>query len=137
MNTLVGEFFRHDTMEDYVLTDRDYHPLDRLCMKSADPDFKTALLTERPEALRAWCRKNPRKMHRALDWLHDVPANQRFTDLIDREIGRTGRIQGYWVSVILTLLGIAASVAISRCALPPTSVSSSDPPTRTAAYTPR
>ncbi len=100
-------------MDDYLYADWDYHPMDEFCVKSADPDFKTALLTGRPGAVRAWCRKNPRKLHRSFDWLTDSPKNAKTKALIEREIGRQGRLQAAFIAVGLFVIGVLGKWAYS------------------------
>lgn len=105
--------------DDYLYADRDFHPLDELCAKVADPDFKTALLTGRQIAVREWCRKNPRKLHRSFDWLTDSPRNTKTKALIEREIGRRGRLQAAFIAVILSAVSLAATLTVRHCSQAP------------------
>jgi hypothetical protein len=102
-------------MDDYLLFDRDFSVLDEVCVNSADPEFKTALMTGEPEALRAWCRRNPRKLHRSFDWLTDSPKNKKTKELIEREIGRRGRLQAAFIAVILAIASFGATQVFRSC----------------------
>ena len=98
--------------DDPLYRDRDFDTLEARCSKDTDPEVKLALMESSPARLRAWCRKFPKKMHRAHDWLAYTEENLRYRDTIDREIDRY-RHKQMWVltltvstyAVVLGLLG--------------------------------